>query len=102
MTDKQRFIALRCRLFKMIHQELKRDPCCKSYEGSLEINVTYPDYFEDEEAESGPDYCYITLHCYVLGPTRHYDFKGKTMKEALDKMDEALTRWENGYDSAYE
>ena len=94
MTDKLRFIALRCRLFKLIHKELERDPYCKSYEGCLEVLAEYPNYFEDEEAESGPTFYCITLHCYVLGPARHYEFKGKTMGEALNKLDETITEWE--------
>ena len=102
MTNKQRFIALRRRLFRMIRQELERDDHCKSYEGCLEVMTEYPNYFEDNEAEMGPSYVKITLHCYVLGPHRHYDFEGKTMGEALDKLEETITGWENGYDAAYE
>ena len=102
MTNKQRFIALRCRLFRMIRQELERDDHCKSYEGCLEVMTEYPDYFQDPEAEQGAAYVKITLHCYVLGPHRHYDFEGKTMAEALDKLEETITGWENGYDAAYE
>lgn len=102
MTNKQRFIALRCRLFRMIRQELERNGHCKSYEGCLEVMTEYPNYFEDVDAEMGPCYVKITLHCYVLGPHRHYELEGKTMAEALDKLEEMIAEWEHGYDAAYE
>ncbi len=102
MTNKQRFIALRCRLFRMIRQERGQDDYCKSYEGCVEVMTEYPNYFEDNEAELGPSYVKITLHCYVLGPYRHYELEGKTMEEALDKLEETIAGWENGYDAAYE
>jgi len=88
-----RIIALRKKLFEMIKAELEDDPYCKSYEGCLEVICDYPDYFEDEEAARGPSYYCIRLHCYVLGPSRHYDFTGKTMNEALDKLEKALNKW---------
>lgn len=77
----------------MIKATLEIDPYCKSYEGCLEVMCEYPDYFDDEEATSGPSYYCIRLHCYVLGPSRHYDFTGKTMNEAPDKLEKALKEW---------
>lgn len=92
--DKCRFIALRSRIFKLISAQLAEDPCCKSYEGTLEITAQYPNYFEDNEAECDADYYCITLHCYVLGGARHYDFIGKTLCAALDKLEETVNEWE--------
>ena len=91
--ESARFAALRKKLFGMIKAELEIDPYCKSYEGCLEVICEYPNYFEDEEATIGPVYYCIKLHCYVLGPSRHYDFTGKTMSEALDKLEKALNKW---------
>ena len=91
--DSARLLALRKKLFEMIKAELEIDPYCKSYEGTLEVICEYPDYFDDEEATSGPSYYCIRLHCYVIGPSRHYDFTGKTMSEALDKFEKALNKW---------
>ena len=94
MTDKARFLAIRSRLFNLIQRSLEEDPFGKSYDGCLEVMAEYPNYYEDEYAESGPTYYCITLHCYVLGPHRHYEFTGKTMKDALDKLDKTITEWE--------
>lgn len=58
---------------------------CKSYEGTIEINMEYPNYFEGYS--DVPNLFTITVHCYVLGDARHTDFKGKTFKEALDKFE---------------
>ena len=90
-----RFLDDRKRLFRMIKKALDEDPCCKSYEGCLEVHFEYPDYFDDEEsAATQPTYCCITLHCYVLGPARHYDFRGKSFKDALKKLEATLGKWE--------
>ena len=94
--DSERFRKLRGKLFSMIKKQLEEDPCCKSYEGALEVTCEYPNYFEDEKAEGLPCFYCITLHCYVIGPARHYDFAGNSMSEALDKFESALNEWEKG------
>ena len=89
----ERFNALRKRLFDAIAIELKADDgYCKSYEGSLEWIIEYPNYFEDCLAIREPLYT-LKLHCYVVGPARHYDFPGKTIKVVLDKFE----MWLNAY-----
>ena len=61
----ERFNALRKRLFDAIAIELKADDgYCKSYEGSLEWIIEYPNYFEDCLAIREPLYT-LKLHCYV-------------------------------------
>lgn len=92
---RERFLADRKRLFRMIQKALEEDGMCKSYEGALEVRSEWPDYFDDDTstAESATYHC-ITLHCYVLGPARHYDFCGKTFGEALQKFEAALDEWE--------
>ena len=89
-----RLLGLRKRLFLMIAAQLKEDPCCKSYEGALEVSCEYPCYFDDSEAEHRPSYYCITVHCYVLGPARHYEFTGRSLNDALDKFEKALNEWE--------
>ena len=65
----------------------------KSYEGAWEITFGIPDAIDDPEAVKGPDYCKITLHCYLVGPGRHYDWKGKTPNEALKKCKADVEKW---------
>lgn len=96
MSDKERFLALRKKLFSMIKYQLEQDPCCKSYEGLIEVTSEFPCYFDDNNAEEAASYYEITLRCYVLGPQRHYKFTGNTASEALDKFEDALNEWAEG------
>ena len=82
----ERFFMLRKRLFGLIERQLKRDNCCKPYEGSLEVHIEYDDYFEDYREE--PYAVFIYLHCYCVGPDRHYKFEGETMETALDGLEQ--------------
>lgn len=97
----ERFKALRKKTMSAIHNDLNEDPFCKSYEGSFEIAACYPNYFEDETGDQGPDAYCIRLHCYVLGPNRHYEWFGQTLDEALDSAEEDLNQWigEVGHES---
>lgn len=80
-ADKERFAALRVKVAEMIRKE---------YEGTWEITTEYPNYYEDETGTQPPKWCCITLHCYVLGPARHYDWDGKTFSEALAKAEREI------------
>ena len=90
MTDfnqiKERFDALRKLTMDAIGRELEIDYCGKSYEGIFEWTVCYPSYYDDPDAKAG-------LHCYVLGPGRHYEWKGRTLKNALDKAEKDINQW---------
>lgn len=83
----ERFYDLRKRLFSLIRRELEIDSYCKPYEGAMEIYFEFPDYFQPHKDK--PSCVKINLHCYVVGPGRHYTFGGKTFEEALDKVE----RW---------
>ena len=73
----------RAKLFAEIERELKLDGHCKSYEGRIELH--WPCYF-------GGDYS-IHLACYVLGPSRGYDYYGQSWDECLDKAEADLEVW---------
>lgn len=68
---------------------------CKSYEGAFELFVSYPDVFEywKDEIKDESDFVKITLHCYVVGPNRHYDWTGKNIHEAVVKCRKDLEQW---------
>ena len=93
MTPKSRFYALRSKVADMIRRALEIDNMCKSYEGTWEITTSYRDYFEDETGTLPPNYVAITLHCYVLGPSRHYTWEGKSFAEALSKCEYDISCW---------
>jgi hypothetical protein len=83
MLDMERFLQLRDELFVAIGHELSIDSHCKTYEGSM--SIVWPCYFEDGFV--------IKLDCYVVGPSRHYDWSGETFEEALDKAEKDIREW---------
>lgn len=91
--ERKKFLTLRKKVAKYIEEYLEEDCGHKSYEGTWELLVSYPNYFEDETASAPPDFFQITLHCYVLGPGRHYDWSGKTWSEALARCQHDIEQW---------
>lgn len=89
--DKLRFDALRKMVMEAIEEVCEFGG--KSYEGTFEWTVCYPDYWQDPEAKAGPELYILTLHCYLLGPARHYDWRGKTKAEVLDKAEREIKTW---------
>lgn len=85
----KRFFELRQRIFADIKKELEEDGHCKSYEGALTISQEFPCYFDQDK----DPYYVIELHCYVIGPSRHYKFNGKTLNECIDKLENSWNEW---------
>lgn len=85
----ERLVSLRARLFACIEKALAEDDHCKSYEGTFE--VVMPCYF-------GGDWV-IRLHCYVVGPSRHYEWRGSTIEEAELKAEVDITSWCERWDA---
>ena len=94
--DFYRFDRLRDRVFKLIEKELEDDDggCHKSYEGAIDLTISYPNYFEQENEP----YCQIELHCYLLINGRHITFDGETMKDALDGFEAWIKEREEWYE----
>ena len=93
-AEHERFKALRKKVMDAVGWELtENDGYGKSYEGAFELIVVYPNYYEDYDATQGPESYCIRLHCYVLGPSRHYDWFGKTFGEALSKAEKEILSW---------
>ena len=95
MSDEEKdlFNQLRKQVADYIFEYLKDDFGHKSYEGTWELLVSYPSYFEDENSIASPVFYRVTLHCYVLGPGRHYDWEGKSFLEALNKCKRDIDDW---------
>lgn len=89
--DYKRFLELRWKVLKVIGRNL--DGGHKSYEGAMEIIYCFPNYFEVEGEQDYISSVIIELHCYVLGPARHYRWEGKTLGKALDKCRIELRSW---------
>lgn len=91
-----RFVAIRAELFLAIARLLAEDGHCKSYEGAFKIHA--PNYFEESAAVSDhgwlrEDAWAIELHCYLIGPNRHYRWSGRTFAEALQKAEIDIRAW---------
>lgn len=94
LDESLRFDRLRQRVMRAVEYELKmNDGYCKSYEGAFEVTMSFPEYFQDETGTKPPDFVSITLHCYVLGPSRHYTWKGPTFLDALRKAEAEIDSW---------
>lgn len=92
-TEKERFLILRRKLFEAIKSQLELDCGCKSYEGAFEITKCYPNYFEDEYGDGSAILWVIELHCYVIGPHRHYRWDGRSFDVALRKAERDIYSW---------
>lgn len=92
------FGMLRQRLAKAIKSTLAEDPYCKSYEGTWELLVGYPSYFDDKTGTAQPEFYRISLHCYVLGPYRHYDWDGRSWGEAFEQCKAQVEEWIKPYE----
>lgn len=68
-----------------IAKKLEEDGHCKSYEGAMRLEC--PNHFSPEDGYS------LELDCYVLGPNRHYRWKGDTVQECIDKAEADIAAW---------
>lgn len=104
-TEKALFSLLRVKVGNYIGKYLEDDQGHKSYEGTWELMVTYPSYFESDDFAAQPDLYCVKLHCYVLGPRRHYEWVGGSWIEALKKAKSDIENWimdEWGSDAEWE
>lgn len=81
--------ALRQLVFAGIDVALAVDGHHKSYEGALGVEALWPSRFEPDHVESYA----VHLHCYVLGPSRHYDWIGPDPDAVIDEATAAVRQW---------
>jgi hypothetical protein len=97
MTDHQnvkvRFDELRKLVMTALDDMFEDDYCGKSYEGAFNWITCYPNYYEDPKGKLAPNRYILELHCYLLGPARHYSWEGKTRSEALEKAEKEIKSW---------
>lgn len=93
-TNWNKFFTLRKRVFdaiKRIVEDPEDDGHHKSYEGAMEVEFSFGDYFTSED-ERTLDCVGIKFHCYLLIDGRHEEWWGKTFEEALDKAEAGINR----------
>lgn len=86
-----RFETLREKLYQCIEDTLKIDNHHKSYEGAFIIEQRFPSYFEREDDAIWN----IHLSCYLIDPSRGYDWEGATFGEALRRAEQDIYQWIN-------
>jgi hypothetical protein len=82
------FNKYRQRLLKAATEALALSGHGKHYEGRVETIRRLGGIHDPDQVEWG-----ILVHCYVLGPQRHYTFIGRTLDECVASADAALTEW---------
>lgn len=89
IDDATRLAMLRERLYRCVEDEMNEDTLHKSYEGALDVTLSFPSIFERHESPSW----IITWHCYVVPESgRHFHWKGKTLAEAIAVAEAASSK----------
>lgn len=91
MEEFQRLRSLVAAAIKY-EREVRHEPG-KIYEGTWEITFEFPPQDEDAEAQMPPDWCKIRLHCYLIGPARHYEWTGDSFAQALERCRKDVKPW---------
>lgn len=95
IDEAMRIAALRERLYRCIEDELREDGHHKSYEGALDVTLSFPNIFDRRE----PPHWTITWHCYVVPKDgRHFHWKGRTLAEAIAVAEAAADKIASGYE----
>jgi hypothetical protein len=90
-----RLAALRERLYRCVEDELREDSGHKSYEGAMDVTLSFPSIFSRSE----PPVWTITWHCYVVPESgRHFHWKGTTLAEAVAVAEAAAEKIAFGYE----
>ncbi len=87
MDTMMRIAVAQQRIFRCIEDALREDGHHKSYEGSMDITMSLPNFFEP-----GPPKWSVTLNCYLLVSGRHEIWEGRTLEEAVAQMEAAVQK----------
>jgi len=87
------FAALRKQVNYAIEYQRKHGEPGKIYDGAWELFFMYPPQDEDPDAIAHPEQCIIRLHSYLVGPSRHYSWIGKSCEEALARCKKVVDKW---------
>lgn len=90
-----RFVCLRNFLFSKIREAFEKEGAIgKSTEGAFEVVHCFPDYYEEEYKTPYSGECWIIrLYCYVVGPSRHYEWSGRNLLDAVKKAEKEIYGW---------
>ena len=83
-NEMERFYRLRQRIFDVIREV--DEGYHKSYEGAMDVTFSFKNIYEAKDIKDIESVT-IELHCYLLVNGRHIRWEGRTLKEALDKVE---------------
>ena len=83
--ERKRFLDLRKRVLDVVDQLRGAGEPGKSYDGDMSV-----EYFIGYDGEEKYK---VELHCYLIGPSRHYSWSGKTLNAALNKAEKDINKW---------
>lgn len=90
MTALERLEQLRQDLYLAIPKAIEDGGGhCKSYEGSFSLTCAWPAYSNRSEA---PEWT-LTLDLYVIGPSRHYKWRGQSIDVVVERADADVRGW---------
>lgn len=95
MDEFTRFYKLRERLFALIRKV--DEGYHKSYEGALDVTLSFPSIYESDDIHAPPDKVTIELHCYLLCNGRHETFSGYSFGECLYEFERWISQRERMY-----
>lgn len=83
IEDFQRFQKLHSQVINACKQAVSEGSGSKSYDGQMSFSIDLPAFYEGDIT---PIY-HIHLQCYLIGPTRSYDWFAATAEECLNKAE---------------
>lgn len=96
----EEFLKLRKRLLDAL-LEASKDYPGKRYEGEMEVAFHYPGIYDEvtvgEDEKDLPDEVIIRADFYLIGPNRHYSWKGTTLAEAVKRASDDIDVWIAGW-----
>ena len=79
----ERFKQLHLKVKSACNQAVNEGAGGKSYDGTMKFSIDLPPFYEEDFK---PLY-HINLQCYLIGPSRSYDWFGVTAEECLEKAE---------------
>lgn len=92
-TTDQYLAEFRGLVFGGIEKSLAQSSHCKGYEGRIEYGVALPSYFEAKHEREVPPEHQLCLHCYVLGPSRHYKWTAPSLDQVFENATADVRKW---------
>jgi hypothetical protein len=86
-----RLDAFRELVHRGIRRALEIDGTHKGYEGAMAYTIDVPSFFDFQEA--APCVHSLFLRCYVLGPSRQYQWRGTSADEVFTLATTDVERW---------